>query len=151
MARSAAKAALTVGEVATRSGVPVSTVHFYEAQGLISGWRTSGNQRRYERSVLRRIAIIQVAQRAGLSLKAMAEFLAPIPADRALGAEDWRRLSLAWQSLIDDRIETLRRLRDELDRCIGCGCLSLADCPLRNPEDRLGRDGAGPRILLRRR
>lgn len=145
------RSGLTVGEVAARSGVPVSTVHFYEAQGLIAGWRTAGNQRRYERSVLRRIAIIQVAQRAGLSLKAVAGFLAAMPADRSLAADDWRRLSLAWQSMIDDRIETLRRLRDELGTCIGCGCLSLADCPLRNPEDRLGRDGAGPRILMRRR
>lgn len=148
--RPAAKAALTVGEVAARSGVPVSTVHFYEAQGLIAGWRSTGNQRRYDRAVLRRIAIIQVAQRAGLSLKAVAEFLAAMPAGRALSAGDWHRLSLAWQALIDERIETLRRLRDELDSCIGCGCLSLADCPLRNPGDRLGRDGAGPRILLRR-
>ncbi|MBR0653137.1 redox-sensitive transcriptional activator SoxR [Roseomonas terrae] len=144
------KTGLTVGEVASRSGVPVSTVHFYEAQGLIAGWRTAGNQRRYERSVLRRIAIIQVAQRAGLSLKAMAEFLVAMPAGRSPAADDWRRLAGAWQSMIDQRIETLRRLRDELDSCIGCGCLSLADCPLRNPEDRLARDGAGPRILLRR-
>ncbi len=144
-----AKAALTVGEVAARSGVPVSTIHFYEAQGLIRSWRTSGNQRRYERSVLRRVAVIQVAQRAGLSLKVMAEFLSSAPLDRPLAAEDWQRFTRSWQSLIDGRIETLRRLRDEIDSCIGCGCLSLADCPLRNPGDRLGRNGAGPRILLR--
>lgn len=150
MGRNQPTGALTVGEVAARSGVPVSTVHFYEAQGLIAGWRTAGNQRRYGRAVLRRIAIIQVAQRAGLSLKAVAGFLTAVPAGRAPSVDDWRRLSLAWQSMIDERIETLRRLRDELDSCIGCGCLSLADCPLRNPEDRLGRDGAGPRILMRR-
>lgn len=151
MSRITVKASLTVGEVAARSGVPVSTVHFYEAQGLIAGWRSPGNQRRYERAVLRRIAIIQVAQRAGLTLKEVARFLVEMGADRHLSAEDWQRLAQAWQSLIDDRIETLRRLRDELGACIGCGCLSLADCPLRNPDDRLGRDGAGPRILMRTR
>jgi MerR family redox-sensitive transcriptional activator SoxR len=146
----APRPALSVGEVAARSGVAVSTVHFYEAEGLIAGWRSAGNQRRYDRAVLRRIAIIQVAQRAGLSLKSLAAFLAEMPPGKALSADDWRRLSLAWQALIDDRIETLRRLRDEIDGCIGCGCLSLDDCPLRNPGDRLGGEGAGPRILLRR-
>ena len=140
---------LSVGDVAKRSGVPISTVHFYEAQGLIGGWRTSGNQRRYDRTVLRRIAIIRVAQKAGVDLKAMKEFLSSIPAGTALTAADWRRLTKSWRSMIDARIEMMLRLRDELDSCIGCGCLSLTDCPLRNADDRLGREGPGPRLLMR--
>ncbi|RVT93372.1 redox-sensitive transcriptional activator SoxR [Sphingomonas crocodyli] len=145
----AVKTALTVGDVAKRSGVPVSTIHFYEAEGLIHGWRTAGNQRRYERAVLRYVALIQVSQRVGLSLRTIKDFFATIPTDRVLSAQDWHRLAEPWRALIDARIETLRRLRDEVDSCIGCGCLSLTDCPLRNPEDRLAGQGAGPRILMR--
>lgn len=140
---------LTVGEVAKRSGVAVSTIHFYEGKGLIEGWRTAGNQRRYERAVLRRIAIIRVAQKAGVNLKVMKDFLASIPAGTALTASDWRRLTLSWRSMIEERIKALQQLRDELDSCIGCGCLSLTDCPLRNADDRLGQEGSGPRLLMR--
>lgn len=142
-----ASSEMSVGEVARRSGVPVSTIHFYEAQGLIESWRTSGNQRRYPRAILRRIAIIRVAQRAGLPLKAISDVLSSMPTGRALKAEDWRRLTKSWQSVIDEQMNTLRQLRDELDSCIGCGCLSLADCPLRNPDDRLGSEGPGARLL----
>ena len=149
-ARPSAKAppakSLTVGEVARRSGVAVSAIHFYESRGLIEGWRTAGNQRRYERAVLRRIAIIQVAQRAGLSLGTIAEFL---PLTKNVGNADWQTMARAWQRLIDERRELLRRLRDELGNCIGCGCLSLEDCPLRNPGDELAKSGAGARILER--
>lgn len=137
---------LTVGEVARRSGVAVSTIHFYEAKGLIEGWRTSGNQRRYPRAILRRIAIIRVGQRAGVPLTVMKEYLDAIPEGHALTADDWRRLTLSWQAMLDERIEALRQLRDELGSCIGCGCLSLADCPLRNADDHLGREGPGPRL-----
>ncbi|MEH3039099.1 MAG: redox-sensitive transcriptional activator SoxR [Sphingomonas paucimobilis] len=137
---------LTVGDVAKRSGVAVSTVHFYEGKGLIAGWRTTGNQRRYDRTVLRRIAIIQVAQRAGLSLKTIADFL---PLDAALGADQWQRIASDWQAMIDQRVELLQRLRDELGGCIGCGCLSKKICPLRNPDDALAATGTGPRILMR--
>ncbi len=140
---------LSVGEVARRSGVAVSTIHFYEEKGLIEGWRTAGNQRRYERAVLRYIAIIRVAQKAGVNLKAMKAFIDTIPSDRALNAADWRRLATSWRAMIDERIEALRQLRDEIDSCIGCGCLSLEDCPLRNEKDRLGEEGPGPRLLMR--
>jgi len=140
---------LAVGEVAKRSGVAVSAIHFYERQGLIEGWRTAGNQRRYDRTVLRRIAIIRVAQKAGVNLKVMKGFLASIPAGMPLAAEDWRRLTASWKSMIEERITALQQLRDELDGCIGCGCLSLTACPLRNANDRLGQDGPGPRLLMR--
>ncbi|WP_181008331.1 redox-sensitive transcriptional activator SoxR [Sphingomonas montanisoli] len=99
--------------------------------------------------VLRYVALIQVSQRVGLSLRTIKDFFATIPTDRVLSAQDWHRLAEPWRALIDARIETLRRLRDEVDSCIGCGCLSLTDCPLRNPEDRLAGQGAGPRILMR--
>ncbi|QIG81074.1 redox-sensitive transcriptional activator SoxR [Stakelama tenebrarum] len=138
---------LTVGKVAERSGVSVSTLHFYEAKGLIESWRTSGNQRRYPRSVLRRVAVIRVAQRAGIPLAVVKNFLDSIPADRAVKKRDWHRLTQAWQAIIDERITSLMQLRNDLESCIGCGCLSLADCPLRNPDDRLASDGPGPRLL----
>ena len=137
---------LTVGDVARRSGLAVSAIHFYEAKRLIEGWRTAGNQRRYDRTVLRRLAIIQVAQRAGLSLATIADYL---PLDAAVGTEQWQRMASEWQSLIDERRELLRRLRDELSACIGCGCLSQKACPLRNPGDELAAAGPGPRILTR--
>lgn len=138
---------LTVGEVARRSGVPVSTIHFYEAKGLIEGWRTSGNQRRYARAVLRRIAIIRIGQRAGVPLATLKTYMDQVPEHGAPNAADWQRLTRAWQAMLDERIEALRQMRDELSRCIGCGCLSLTDCPLRNPGDRLGAEGPGPRLL----
>lgn len=138
---------LSVGEVARRSGVAVSTIHFYEAEGLIGGWRTAANHRRYPRGVLRRIALIKVAQRAGIPLKEIAEALASLPERAVPTAEDWARLSARWKADLDDRIARLTRLRDQLSGCIGCGCLSLADCPLRNPEDVLAKEGPGPRIL----
>ncbi len=141
---------LSVGDVARRSGVRVSTIHFYEGKGLIEGWRTDGNQRRYDRAVLRRIAIIRVAQTAGVNLKTVKQFFDSIPAGRALGAEDWHRLTTAWTSMIEEKIVALQQLRDDLGKCIGCGCLSLIDCPLRNADDRLGQDGPGPRLLIRR-
>jgi MerR family redox-sensitive transcriptional activator SoxR len=140
-------ASLTVGEVARRSGVAVSTIHFYEGQGLIEGWRTAGNQRRYHRAILRRIAVIRIAQKAGVPLKVMKDYLAAMPVNAGPSAKDWRSLARSWQTMLDARIEALRQLRDELDGCIGCGCLSLTDCPLRNAGDRLGQDGPGPRLL----
>jgi MerR family transcriptional regulator, redox-sensitive transcriptional activator SoxR len=143
--------ALSVGEVARRSGVPVSTVHFYEAQGLISGWRTEGNQRRYARDVLRRVALIRIAQVVGISLADVATALASLPSDGAPSRADWTRLSAAWRTGLDERIAQLTRLRDTLDDCIGCGCLSIDRCRLRNPADRLADDGPGPRRLLVRR
>lgn len=140
-------AELSVGEMAARSGVAVSTLHFYEAQGLIRSWRNQGNQRRYTREVLRRIAVIRVAQRAGISLAAIRGALKTLPDERTPTAEDWRKLSQAWRADLDRRIQRLVGLRDQLDGCIGCGCLSLGVCPLRNPWDELGRQGPGPRLL----
>ena len=138
---------LTVGEVARRSGVAVSTLHFYEAEGLIRSWRTNGNQRRYAREVLRRVAIIRVAQRTGMDLGAIRKALKSLPGERTPNAQDWKKLSASWKSELDERIERLTRLRDQLDGCIGCGCLSMEACPLRNPWDRLSKEGPGPRLL----
>ncbi len=138
---------LSVGEVARRAGVAVSAIHFYEAEGLIRGWRTAANHRRYPRGVLRRLAIIKVAQRAGIPLKEIAEALATLPEGAVPSASDWARLSARWKADLDERIGRLTRLRDQLSGCIGCGCLSLRDCPLRNPADVLGEQGPGARIL----
>lgn len=140
---------LTVGEVAHRSGVPVSTVHFYESKGLIASTRSGGNQRRFPSLVLRRIAIIKVAQRAGIPLEEIKDALCRYPADSKLSARQWHEMSSLWRIALDERIIRLQRLRDELDSCIGCGCLSMEDCPLRNPGDILGQEGTGPRILER--
>ncbi|GAA1855766.1 redox-sensitive transcriptional activator SoxR [Myceligenerans crystallogenes] len=139
---------LTVGEVAQRAGVTVSALHFYERQGLISSRRTSGNQRRYRRDVLRRVAFIRTSRRVGIPLARIAEALATLPADHAPSRQDWARLSRAWQADLDARIEQLARLRDTLTDCIGCGCLSLRTCALANPGDALAGTGAGPRRLL---
>ena|ERR1700728_1995534 len=138
---------LTVGAVAARSGVAISIIHFYESKGLIRGWRNKGNHRRYPRAVLRRVALIKVAQRTGISLASIRQALNALPKGRPATAEDWQRLSAVWRSDLEDRIKRLTRLRDQLDGCIGCGCLSLGVCPLRNPQDRLGKQGAGPRLL----
>lgn len=147
MTKSASKAALSVGEVAQRSGVAVSALHFYEAKGLIAGWRTAGNQRRYPRAVLRRVAIIRIAQRAGIPLAVIRDALADLPHDHAPNAADWQRFTRAWVGMLEERITGLVQLRDQITRCIGCGCLSLQDCPLRNPDDVLGGQGPGPRRL----
>lgn len=138
---------LTVGEVARRSGVAVSALRFYEQKGLIKSRRSPGNHRLYPRSVLRRIAVIKVAQRTGLTLEEIRAALERLPQERTPTRTDWTRLSTAWRAELEARIARLTRLRDQLDRCIGCGCLSLSDCPLRNPHDRLGAEGAGPRLL----
>lgn len=138
---------LSVGEVAERSGVAVSTLHFYEEKGLIRSQRNRGNQRRYPRGILRRVAVIKVAQRTGIPLAEIAEALAVLPHDRPLTVKDWSALSRTWRRTLDERIERLMRLRDQLDGCIGCGCLSMQECPLRNPLDTLGAQGPGPRLL----
>ncbi|WP_304599245.1 redox-sensitive transcriptional activator SoxR [Isoptericola sp. BMS4] len=139
---------LTVGEVAARSGVAVSALHFYEREGLLTSRRTSGNQRRYRRDVLRRVAFIRVSQRVGIPLAAIREALASLPDDRTPTARDWYALSAAWREDLDARIEQMQRLRDHLTDCIGCGCLSLRRCRLTNPDDALGAEGPGPRRLL---
>jgi MerR family redox-sensitive transcriptional activator SoxR len=140
---------LTVGQVAMRAGVAVSTLHFYEARGLIRSHRTAGNQRRYGRDVLRRVAIIRVAQDVGIPLAEIAATLNSLPEGRTPTREDWNRLSTAWRDQLDRRISQLKKLRDGLSDCIGCGCMSIDRCPLRNREDRLAKEGPGPRRLLR--
>jgi MerR family redox-sensitive transcriptional activator SoxR len=138
---------LTVGEVAARSGVAVSTLHFYESKGLLKSWRNSGNQRRYVREVLRRVAVIKVAQRTGIPLASIRKALKALPGERTPTAQDWKSLSVLWRAELNERIDRLTRLRDQLDGCIGCGCLSLGVCPLRNPWDKLSEQGPGPRLL----
>ncbi len=138
---------LSVGEVAARSGVAVSAIHFYEAKGLIRSRRNQGNQRRYARDVLRLVAVIKVAQRIGIPLAMIRDALATLPHGRTPTAADWRKLSANWKRGLDERIEKMMQLRDSLTGCIGCGCLSLKVCPLRNPRDRLGEEGPGPRLL----
>lgn len=139
---------LSVGEVARRAGVAVSALHFYEAEGLIRSQRTPSGHRRYGRDVLRRIAVIRVAQAAGLSLREIEQAFATLPEARTPTAKDWARLSAGWRDLLTERIRQLTRLRDDLTGCIGCGCLSLDQCPLRNAGDRLGEAGAGARLLV---
>ncbi|HET9129069.1 MAG TPA: redox-sensitive transcriptional activator SoxR [Propionibacteriaceae bacterium] len=139
---------LSIGEVAERTGVPHSALRYYESAGLVSAERTDGGQRRYPRSVLRRLAFIRVAQRVGLSLEEIRAALATLPASRTPTRADWARLSQSWRPRIDAQIALLERLRDELGSCIGCGCLSLRSCRLYNPDDAAAAHGAGPRYLL---
>ncbi|SMR99702.1 redox-sensitive transcriptional activator SoxR [Vibrio mangrovi] len=140
---------LSVGELAKRSGVAVSALHFYEAKGLISATRTHGNQRRYERSVLRRIAIIRIAQRAGLSLAELKQYFDKVP-EKHISAADWGHLGQEWHDMLSERINMLLQLRDQIGECIGCGCLSLKDCPLRNPDDVMGKKGTGAQRLIQK-
>jgi MerR family transcriptional regulator, redox-sensitive transcriptional activator SoxR len=140
---------LTIGEMAARSGVPASALRFYEARGLIRPDRSGGNQRRYNRSQLRRVAFIRIAQRVGLSLDEVAEALDTLPGARTPTKADWARLSVAWRARLDEQIGLLQRLRDRLVGCIGCGCLSLRQCRISNPDDELAADGAGPHYLLK--
>jgi len=134
---------LTIGELAARSGVAPSALRYYESQGLITATRTTGNQRRYERAMLRRIAFIRSAQRVGLSLSEITEALRTLPDGRTPTRSDWARLSRNWRPRIDAQIARLIKLRDELDNCIGCGCLSLKRCGLQNPNDLVAADGPG--------
>jgi MerR family transcriptional regulator, redox-sensitive transcriptional activator SoxR len=139
---------LTIGDVAQRSGVATSALRFYESVGLIASERTSGNHRLYARATLRRVAFIRAAKRTGLSLDAIAEALSALPAGRSPTKADWRRLSRRSRTRLDDRIAALVRLRDDLDGCIGCGCLSLRSCALFNPDDVAAERGSGPRYLF---
>ena len=139
---------LTVGEVAARSGVAVSALHFYERKGLIHSARTRGNQRRYDRDVLRRVALIQIAQELGIPLAEVSAALAELPDGRSPTRQDWERLSRKWAADLDRRIASLERLRSSLAKCIGCGCLSISQCSIYNQSDRLSAQGPGP-VLLR--
>jgi MerR family transcriptional regulator, redox-sensitive transcriptional activator SoxR len=134
---------LPPGELAQRAGVAVSTLHFYEREGLITSRRTTGNQRRYPRETLRRVAFIRMSQRLGIPLARVRDALGTLPADRIPTSKDWARLSAGWRQDLDDRIVHLQRLRDNLADCIGCGCLSLKSCALSNPGDVLAGHGPG--------
>lgn len=139
---------LSIGAVAERTGVAPSALRYYEAEGLITSTRTAGNQRRYHREVLRRVSFVKVAQRVGLTLEEIHEALASLPESRAPTHDDWSRISQAWRPRLDEQIQLIERLRDRLDGCIGCGCLSLKACRLLNPDDHAGDHGAGPRYLI---
>jgi MerR family redox-sensitive transcriptional activator SoxR len=138
---------LTVSDVAARSGYTPSALRFYEREGLIHATRTTGNQRRYERSVLRRLAFIRAARNVGLTLDEVAAALATLPDSRTPTRADWTRLSRSWRNRLDDQITALEKLRDGLDSCIGCGCLSLNRCAMSNPGDIARGDGPGARYL----
>ena len=135
---------LSVGQLAARSGVTVTALHFYETKGLISSQRNAGNQRRYAREMLRRVALIKVAQRLGIPLANIHAALQTLPENRTPTAADWDKLSVQWKTELDDRIARLTELRDQLTGCIGCGCLSMQACPLRNWGDQLSEKGSGP-------
>ncbi len=138
---------MTVGELSRRSGLAPSALRFYERQGLLTATRTSGGQRRYERHVLRRLAFIRAATAVGLSLDDVAQALASLPDSRTPTKADWSAISRRWRSRLDEEIEALVALRDGLESCIGCGCLSLRRCRISNPRDRIGALGPGARAL----
>ena len=140
-------ASLAVGAVAKRCGVNLSTLHFYETKGLIHSWRNAGNQRRYNKEVLRRVSVIKAAQKMGISLAEIQEQLSMLPNKGAPTQKDWERMSMHWQAALDERIAYLERLRSYLTGCIGCGCLSMKVCPLYNKDDKLAGEGVGPVIL----
>jgi MerR family redox-sensitive transcriptional activator SoxR len=141
---------LTVGELAGRSGVAPSALRYYEREGLIASRRTAGNQRRYPRDTLRRVAFVRVSQRVGVPLSTIRAVLGLLPDGRTPTRADWERASQCWRDDLDARIRELEGLRDRLSGCIGCGCLSLDSCALANPRDVLGAEGAGPRRLTAR-
>jgi len=139
---------LAIGALSERTGVRPSALRYYEAEGLIASQRTGGGQRRYHRDVLRRVSFIRVAQKVGLTLDEIRAALSSLPDERTPTREDWSRLSREWRPRLDEQIAILQRLRDRLDGCIGCGCLSLQTCRLANPGDKAGLTGPGPRYVL---
>ncbi|WP_027670964.1 redox-sensitive transcriptional activator SoxR [Rheinheimera baltica] len=141
------EATWSVGRVAKRCGINVSTLHFYENKGLIKSWRNDGNQRRYKPDVLRRISVIKAAQKMGISLEEVKQAFASLPDNRTPTVEDWQLMSQNWQQLLDSRIAYMLKLREYLTGCIGCGCLSMTKCPLYNPDDTLASQGSGPVLL----
>ena len=140
--------ALTIGDLAARTGLSVSAIRFYEEKGLVEPFRSGGGQRRFLRSDIRRLSFVLIAQQLGLSIGDIRHQLAKLPHERTPTQADWTRISKAMRGVIDDRIAQLERTRDRLDGCIGCGCLSLKKCALYNPEDRAGLKGPGPRLVL---
>ena len=139
---------LTIGAVSERTGISTSVLRFYEAEGLVHAVRSPGGQRRYHRDAIRRVSFVRIAQEVGLSLEEIRGALASLPEHRTPTQRDWHRLATSWGPRLDEQIAMLERLRDRLDKCIGCGCLSLRICALHNPDDRAGRNGTGPRFVL---
>ncbi|XUU59602.1 redox-sensitive transcriptional activator SoxR [Erythrobacter sp. HA6-11] len=139
---------LSIGELARRTGLSVSAIRFYEDKGLVEAWRSSGNQRRFLRSDIRRLSFILIAQRLGLALADIEEELKKLPQGRTPNARDWQKISRSIRSLLDAKIAELSRVRETLDGCIGCGCLSLKKCQLYNKEDQLAAQGPGPRQVI---
>jgi MerR family redox-sensitive transcriptional activator SoxR len=139
---------LTIGQLSERSGVATSAIRFYESKGLIRSTRTTGNQRRYEQSTLRRVAFVRAAQRVGLSLDEAAQALAELPDNRTPTKADWHRISRAWKPRLEQQIRRIQLLQRRLDSCIGCGCLSLKSCSLMNPGDVAGEQGGRGAVLL---
>lgn len=137
----------SVGFVAKRCGVKVSTLHFYEEKGLIKSFRNAGNQRRYRADVIRRVSVIKAAQAMGITLAFIKQAFTNLPDERTPTKSDWQKLSKAWQQQLNKKIEAMQRLRDTMDSCIGCGCLSLKSCPIYNANDKLAEQGPGPVIL----
>lgn len=138
---------LSVGDVSRRSGVPISTLHFYERKGIIASTRNNANHRLYRREVLRRVTVIKVAQSAGVSLSEISKALSNLPTHSVPDTDDWARISEVWHDDLTERIEKLTALRDKMAMCIGCGCLSVKRCPLVNNEDHLASEGPGARLL----
>ncbi len=139
---------LAIGALAGRTGLAVSAIRYYEAQGLIAPWRNAGGQRRYQRADIRRLSFVMIAQQFGLTLPEIREVLSGLPGNRTPTPQDWKDISITLRARLDQRIDTLMRLRDNLDGCIGCGCLSLPKCALYNPDDRAKSHGSGPRYLM---
>jgi MerR family redox-sensitive transcriptional activator SoxR len=137
----------SVGKVAGRCGVKISTLHFYEEKGLISSWRNQGNQRRYQKDVLRRVSVIKAAQKVGISLEDIKMALSALPENRTPDTRDWEVLARHWRKDLDAKIAYLEKLRDSLTGCIGCGCLSMKNCPIHNADDKLAKEGPGPVLL----
>ncbi len=139
---------LTIGQLASRTGVSVSAIRFYEARGLIAPMRNAGRQRRFLRSDIRRLSFIQIAQQIGFSIEQIGALLKSLPEGRTPNLKDWEQISRGFRRELDQRIAAMTRIRNNLDSCIGCGCLSLKKCQLYNPADRMRRHGPGPRLLL---
>jgi MerR family redox-sensitive transcriptional activator SoxR len=139
---------LTIGALSERTGVATSALRYYEAEGLIHASRSAGGQRRYHRDTLRRVSFVRVAQQVGLTLEEIRQALASLPDNRTPTQKDWAKLSASWRPRLDAQIAMMERLRDRLDGCIGCGCLSLSFCRILNPDDSAAQRGPGPRFVL---
>ncbi len=143
------EATWSVGRIAERCGVKISTLHFYEKKGLIKSWRNSGNQRRYKADVMRRIAVIKAAQKVGIDLASIKSAIATLPENRTPSIKDWEKLGTIWRDELNAKIVYMEKLRDSMTSCIGCGCLSMKNCPIYNEDDKLAKEGRGAVILDR--